>query len=282
MVHVVEELLGSPTRFQLAEALASPQVVIANPAVGTGTFLLGIIESIADRVREDQGPGAVAAAIKGAVERLIGFEIQLGPFAVAQLRVLAELDSLTHSPTTSELRMFVADTLANPYIDEGWFPSMYQPIAASRKQAAAIKRDVPITVVIGNPPYKEKAKGHGGWVENGGGNIKEEAPLLAWIPPKNWGVGVHAKHLRNLYVYFWRWAAWKVFDHHPAARNGAVCFISVAGFLDGPGFQKMRDYRRRTCDEICAIDCSPEGHQPDVNTRIFSGVQQPICIVITS
>ena len=44
----------------------------------------------------------------------------------------------------------------------------------------------------------------------------------------------------------------------------------------------MRDYLRRTLDEIWVIDCSPEGHQPDVNTRIFQGVQQPVCIVLVS
>jgi hypothetical protein len=137
-------------------------------------------------------------------------------------------------------------------------------------------------VVIGNPPYKEKAKGQGGWIENGSANEKTGAQLAAWMPPADWGVGVHAKHLRNLYVYFWRWATWKVFDHDPAHSTGIVCFITVAGFLNGPGFQRMRDYLRRTCDDIWVIDCSPEGHQPEVNTRIFQGVQQPVCIVLAS
>ena len=136
--------------------------------------------------------------------------------------------------------------------------------------------------MIGNPPYKEKAKNRGGWVEAGSANSPEPPPLDAWIPPPKWGVGAHAKHLRNLYVYFWRWATWKVFDHDPAANHGIVCFITVAGFLNGPGFERMRDYLRRTADEIWVIDCSPEGHQPEVNTRIFQGVQQPVCIVLTS
>jgi hypothetical protein len=61
-----------------------------------------------------------------------------------------------------------------------------------------------------------------------------------------------------------------------------VCFITVAGFLNGPGFQQMRAYLRETCDDIWVIDCSPEGHQPEVNTRIFQGVQQPVCIVMAS
>ena len=97
------------------------------------------------------------------------------------------------------------------------------------------------------------------------------------MPPREWGVGAHAKHLRNLYIYFWRWATWKVFDHDPNANTGIVCFITVSGFLNGPGFERMRDYLRHTADDIWVIDCSPEGHQPDVNTRIFEGVQHPVC-----
>ena len=44
----------------------------------------------------------------------------------------------------------------------------------------------------------------------------------------------------------------------------------------------MRDYLRRTCDDIWVIDCSPEGHQPKVNTRIFQDVKQTVCIVMAS
>ena len=68
----------------------------------------------------------------------------------------------------------------------------------------------------------------------------------------------------------------------PADRRGIVCFITVAGFLNGPGFQKMRAELRRDADEIWVIDCSPEGHQPEVRTRIFQDVQQPVCIVIAT
>jgi hypothetical protein len=98
-------------------------------------------------------------------------------------------------------------------------------------------------------------------------------------------------------VYFWRWATWKVFGTGAATatdpkaaeagievvdQEGIVCFITVAGFLNGPGFERMRDDLRRTCSEIWVVDCSPEGHQPDVPTRIFEGVQQPVCIVLAA
>ena len=71
-------------------------------------------------------------------------------------------------------------------------------------------------------------------------------------------------------------------DHCPGDQTGMVCFITMSGFLGGEAFQRMRDYLRRTCDRIWVIDCSPNGHQPDVNTRIFGGVQQPVCIVLAS
>lgn len=167
---------------------------------------------------------------------------------------------------------------------------IYREISKSREAANEIKRATPITVVIGNPPYKEKAKGKGSWIENGSAN--RPAPLSDWQPPAEWGVGAHAKHLRNLYVYFWRWAAWKVFEQGAGGRDlqppveeqlsGIVCYITVAGFLNGPGFQKMRADLRKECDEIWVIDCSPEGHQPEVSTRIFQGVQHPVCIVLAS
>ncbi len=216
----------------------------------------------------------------------IAFEMQLGPFAVAQLRILAEVVQLTGSTPTIAPRMYVTNTLSDPEEESGWIPAMLAPIANQRKDANKIMREETITVVIGNPPYKEKAKGKGSWVESGAKNSDIPAPLQAWMPPAAWGAGAHSKHLRNLYIYFWRWATWKVFDigdgKKPGPHEGIVCFITVAGFLNGPGFQKMRAYLRETCDDIWVIDCSPEGHQPEVNTRIFQGVQQPICIVMAS
>lgn len=252
------------------------------------------MRSIARTVEADLGPGAVPGAIAAAVDRLIGFEMQFGPFAVAQLRLMAEVQTLMRikdreKRSLPNLRLFITDTLGDPYATQAQFSALTQPIGESRKQANKIKRSEKITVVIGNPPYKEKAKGRGGWIEQGSdANKNLPAPLARWSPRPDWGVGAHAKHLKNLYVYFWRWATLKVFGSGWYAatgekdedRAGIVCFITVAGFLNGPGFQKMRDDLRRDCSDIWVIDCSPEGHQPDVPTRIFQGVQQPVCIVL--
>jgi hypothetical protein len=287
MTALVDETLRSP-RFSLHTGLASPSVTIADPATGTGTFILGILRRIAKNVALDQGDGAVPDSINGALKRIIAFEMQLGPFAVAQLRILAEVIHLTGSTDTQTLQMFVTDTLGNPDDEEGHITGLIpRSIAQSRRDANRIKRDETITVVIGNPPYKEKAKGKGGWVEGQSAAAAKTAPLRAWQPPPAWRIGVYARHLRNLYVYFWRWATWKVFDPNPfkpgsGPREGIVCFITGNGFLSGEGFQRMRDYLRRTCNDIWVIDCSPDGHQPKVNTRIFQGVQQPVCIVMAA
>ena len=236
MVRMVDDVLRS--RFNLHAGLASPSVTIADPAVGTGTFLLGILRRIAGKVEADEGPGAVPAAINTAMRRLIAFELQLGPFAVAQLRVLAELAELTGAAPTAPLRMFVTDALSSPYVEDEWLPAILGPIAESRKQANAIKKREPITVVIGNPPYKEKAKGRGGWVESGSENSPEPAPLDAWKPPRDWGVGAHTKHLRNLYVYFWRWATWKVFDHDPTTIRGSSASSRWPASSTGPALRR--------------------------------------------
>jgi hypothetical protein len=287
MVRLADEALKAPGRFGIHRGLADRQVHIADPAMGSGTYLLALVRHIAAEIERDQGSGAVAGAMAEAVKRLYGFELQFGAFAVAQLRLIAEMLEIGATATP---QLFVTDTLGDPYEQDETGTGIGRQLSRSRVAANKIKQQQPITVVVGNPPYKEKMKGRGAWIENGSAN--RSAILDDWQPPRKWGVGAHAKHLRNLYVYFWRWAAWKVFEQGGGGRDktppseeklsGLVCYITVSGFLNGPGFQKMRSDLRRDCDEIWVIDCSPEGHQPEVATRIFQGVQQPVCIVLAS
>ena len=117
MVNLVDEALRGPL-FERPAGFAAADVVVADPAVGTGTFLLGVLRRIAATVTEDQGEGAVRGAIEAAAKRIIGFEIQFGPFAVAQLRLIAELQALMNAPPLPELRLFITDTLGNPFIEE--------------------------------------------------------------------------------------------------------------------------------------------------------------------
>jgi hypothetical protein len=202
MVRLVDEALRGPL-FERPAGLASTDVTVADPAVGTGTFLLGVLRHIANTVEADLGEGAVPGAMIAAAERLIGFELQFGPFAVAQLRLLAEFQGFMRLADADiaalpVLKLFITDTLGNPFVEEDWLPQVMQPVAKSRRDANAIKKGQPITVVIGNPPYKEKAEGRGGWIEEG--SPGKAAPLERWRPPPAWGAGAHTKHLKNRYV----------------------------------------------------------------------------------
>jgi hypothetical protein len=186
MVRLADEALRGAL-FERPAGFASTDVTVADPAVGTGTFLLGVLRRIALTVEEDQGAGAVRGAVEAAAKRVIGFELQFGPFAVAQLRIIAEMQALmatpkNPSPKIPDLLLFITDTLGNPFVEEETLGQVYEPIAKSRRDANTIKKTKPITVVIGNPPYKEKADGMGGWIE--AGTKGREAPLDRWRPPR--------------------------------------------------------------------------------------------------
>jgi type I restriction-modification system DNA methylase subunit len=81
MLRLVNDVLKS--RFSQPRGVAGSNVIIADPAVGTGTFLLGALRAIASEIEQAEGAGAVPAAMEAAVRRLFGFELQLGPYAVA-------------------------------------------------------------------------------------------------------------------------------------------------------------------------------------------------------
>jgi hypothetical protein len=143
MVNLVDEALRGPL-FERPTGFAAGDVIVADPAVGTGTFLLGVLRRIASTVADDQGPGAVRGAIEAAAKRLIGFELQFGPFAVAQLRIVAEMQALMTTPQSAtspipNLRLFITDTLGNPFIEEEMLGHVYEPIAKSRRDANAVK-----------------------------------------------------------------------------------------------------------------------------------------------
>ncbi len=208
----------------------------------------------------------------------MGFEIQMGPYAVAELRITELLTSLGAKLPKGGLRLFVTDTLDDPYAAETQLASGLATIAKARREANKIKASQPVTVVIGNPPYRELAAGGGGWVEHGSdaAGVKHARGILEdfldGVP------GRLSAKLKNLYVYFYRWATWKVWESTPADQAGVVCFITTSGYLTGPAFTAMRRYLRRESTAGWIIDLTPEGQTPDIPTRIFPGVRQPLAI----
>lgn len=274
MTRLTDQVLRS--RLNRAEGLATDGVMIVDPAMGTGAYVLDVLESVAQTVAADQGLGAVPARLGETAERLVGIEKQTGPFAVAEMRVAEALRRHSAPTPRTGVRLYVADTLDDPFAEQARLAATMEPIAASRRRANRVKASEPVMVVLGNPPYKERARGDGGFIEVGAPNtIWSTPPLADFREPGN---GLAEYVLSNLYVYFWRWATWKVFDAHPSHGDGVICFITTAGYLKGPGFAGMRRYLRERAGEGWIVDCTPEGHQPDVATRIFPTVQQPIAI----
>ncbi|GFG54050.1 hypothetical protein MAGR_54910 [Mycolicibacterium agri] len=112
-------------RLDRPEGFADPSVVIADPAMGTGGYLQQVIEHVADRVEARDGKGAVAGAVTDLATRLYGFELQMGPFAVAELRATDLLADIGATLPPNGLGLFVTDTLDDPYAEQtqlgsGW------------------------------------------------------------------------------------------------------------------------------------------------------------------
>lgn len=277
MVRLAEDVLVE--KLQRPDGFADPDVVVADPAMGTGGYLHRLIEHVAARVAARDGKGAVAAAVTNLAARIFGFELQMGPFAVAELRATDLLADVGATLPHRGLGLFVTDTLDDPFAEQTQLGSGLELISRSRSRAARAKAKTKVTVVIGNPPYRERAEGMGGWVESGSG-ADPFRPLDAFRATGN---GRNEYVLKNFYVYFWRWGTWKVFDANadlPEGDTGIVCYITTSGYMRGPGFKGMREYLRRNTSEGWIIDVSPEGQRPDVATRIFPGVQQPLAIAL--
>ncbi|WP_199719072.1 type ISP restriction/modification enzyme, partial [Cryobacterium melibiosiphilum] len=277
MVRLTQDVLVQNVGIE--EGFSSPGVFTIDPAMGTGTFLHSVVETVRKHVEDEQGPGAVPGAMTELAGRLAGFEIQMGPYAVAELRVAELFADAGATLPKDGLKLYVTDTLDDPTADETQIASGLHTIANSRKRANAIKRNQKVNVIIGNPPYRELAAGQGGWVEQG--TPSQHGPSTAILGDFLDGVpGRLAAKVKNLYVYFWRWATWKVWESTPADESGVVCFVTTSGYVTGTAFTGMRRHIRQHASEGWIIDLTPEGHTPDVATRMFPGVRQPLAIGI--
>lgn len=288
MVRLVDDALR--TYFGMEHGLASESVSVIDPAMGTGTYPLSVMHKVAKT--ESLAPAARTRALNRLAKNLYGFELQSGPFSVAELRLNQTLKELGGEVPEEGLKLYVANTLDDPYtkpksVNSQTLRLLYQ----LSNKATRVKREVPIQVCIGNPPYKDKAQGMGGWVESGHRYKKKDkkeknSPILNDFRAPS--MGKYEYVLKNLYVYFWRWAFWKVFEDSfralegqpdSAQRAGVVCFITADGYLNGPGFAGMREYIRRSSSRGWIINVTPEGLQPPAENAIFA-IETPVSIAL--
>lgn len=284
-VRLIDELLR--TRLKKPLGFASEGVVTLDPAVGTGTYLLGVIEHALKQVEAKQGKGAVPAHASNLARNLHAFEFMVGPFAVAELRLSRALADRNASLPEKGLSVYLTDTLESPNALVKDLPYFLRPISDQHKRALEVKKNIPVLVCLGNPPYDRHAaskKGEkgasGNWIRHGDTESGADAILNAFIEPAHRaGRGVHVKNLYNLYVYFWRWALWKVFERNGDSGAGVVSFITASSYLSGPGFAGMREHLRRVCDEIWILDLGGEGRGADADDNVFN-IQTPVAVGI--
>jgi hypothetical protein len=311
-VRLIDDLLvnrlGKPLGF------ADPGVVTLDPAAGTGTYLLGVIQHAMSKIEAEQGEGAVPGQATTLAANLYGFELMVGPYAVSELRVSRALRDRGATLPKSGAHIYLTDTLESPNAELQQLPLFLKPIAEQHARALKVKGEVPVIVCLGNPPYdrhdavdtKDESKlcRYGGWVRFGdplpgsskknkkGKLIKLKTPqsrlaerekhsiLRSFIDPAvAAGHGVRVHNLYNLYVYFWRWALWKVFEHETTQVPGVVSFISASSYLDGDAFCGMREHMRRLCDEIWVLDLGGEGRGTRKSENVFA-IQTPVAIAV--
>ena len=282
-VRLIDELLVE--RFGRQLGFAASDVVTLDPAAGTGTYLLAVIEHALTRVEAKQGTGAVPGQASALAGNLYGFERMVGPYAVAELRVTRALRDYGAELPVHGTHIYLSDTLESPHAKPAQLPLFLQPIADQRARALEVKRDVPVLVCLGNPPYDrhKAATGTNGertgswvrWGDSGMGAILRDFS----IPATDAGHGVRLKNLYNLYVYFWRWALWKVFEQKTGTGPGIVSFITASSYLDGDAFVGMREHMRRICDEIWILDLGGEGRGARRSENVFA-IQTPVAVAV--
>ena len=275
--------LGKPLGF------VEDGVVTLDPAAGTGTYLLGVIDHAPDKVRQEEGPGAVPARMGRLAEQLYGFEIMVGPYSVAELRTSRAFKDRGAAVPESGPGVYLTDTLESPHTEPPQMPLFLQPLADQHKRALKVKDKVPVLVCLGNPPYDRHGAADdsnrsrtGGWVRWSDDGSAKGAIFNAFIEPaKDAGHGGDVKNLYNLYVYFWRWALWKVFEQRTPAGPGIVSFITASSYLDGDAFVGMREHMRRVCDEIWIMDLGGEGRGTRQTDNVFA-IQTPVAITVAA
>ena len=264
---------------EIPDGLAAENVYVLDPCCGTGAYLAEVLRRIAANL-DGRGLGALAGARvkQAATERVFGFEIMPAPFVVAHLQVgltMQNFDAALADDGTERAGIFLTNALT------GWEPTekekqllAFPEMAAERDRANQVKRDRPILVILGNPPYNGFA----------GMAVDEERELSdAYRTPKR-ARRPEGQGLNDPYVRFFRMAERRIAEK---TGRGVICFISNYSWLDRPSFPGMRERYLDVFDRV-RIDClngdsretgkvAPDG-SPDPS--IFSTEGDPVGIQV--
>ena len=245
------------------------RVQILDPATGTGTFLAEVVNQIYDRYRDQQGIWQQYVE-QHLIPRLHGFEILMASYAVAHIK----LDMLLGETGYQHL----SDKRLHVYLTNSLEESNNEPrtlfaqwLSREAAEANVIKRDCPVMVMIGNPPYSGESQNKGEWIMKLMDDYKKE-------PGSETRVG-NTKWLNDDYVKFIRLAQYYIEKNN----TGVIGFINPHGFLDGLTFRGMRWNLLKTFDKIYTINLhgnskrSESGEEGLKDENVFD-IQQGVSI----
>ncbi len=224
----------------IAEGLAAENVYILDPCCGTGAYLAEVLRRIAFNLK-GRGLGALAGARvkQAALSRVFGFELMPAPFVVAHLQVglaLRALDAPLAEDGSERAQVFLTNALT------GWEPRVTKPLPfpeleEERDRAERVKREAPILVILGNPPYNGFA----------GLAVEEERALSEAYRSTKRVRRPEGQGLNDLYVRFFRMAERRIAEK---TGRGVACFISNYSWLDGLSFTGMRERYLEAFDTV--------------------------------
>lgn len=216
------------------------KVQILDPATGTGTFLAAIIQHIFHSQFENMGGIWSSYVEQDLLPRLHGFELLMASYAMAHLKLDMLLTDTGYEPIKPKrMQVYLTNSLEEHNPDTGTLFAGW--LSAEANEANAVKRDAPVMVVLGNPPYSGISSNNNEWISNliedykyvDGEHINER---------KHW--------LNDDYVKFIRYG-----QHFIEKKGeGILAFINPHGFLDNPTFRGMRWNLLQTFDKIYTID----------------------------
>ena len=228
----------------IEDGLAAENVYVLDPCCGTGAYIADVLRRIAANLRE-KGLGEIEGAelMRAATERVFGFEIMPAPLVVAHLQVgltMQELDAPLANGDSDRLNIFLTNALT------GWEPKPTKPLPfpeleEERERAERVKRNTPILVILGNPPYNGFARMA----------VDEEKELSDAYRTVRQVQTPQGHGLNDLYIRFFRMAERRITEK---TGRGIVCFISNYSWLDGLSFTGMRERYLDEFDTI-RIDC---------------------------
>ena len=239
------------------------RVQILDPATGTGTFLAEVVNQIYDRYRDQQGIWQQYVE-QHLLPRLNGFEILMASYAVAHIKLdmlLAETGYQHNSD--KRLQVYLTNSLEESNNEPRTLFAQWLSLEAT--EANVIKRDCPVMVMIGNPPYSVSSQNNGKWITN----------LLV-----NYKKNLNEKNIQPLsddYIKFIRLGQ----EYITRTGEGALAFICNNSFIDGIIHRQMRKELMKTFDKIYILnlhgntrkkETAPDGSKDENVFDIMQGV----------